>query len=100
MTQRSLPFDVCARRHRGNSNSAVANRKLQRYKPNVRERIYAMIAANGQSGMTLREIAAAMNKLPHQISGRLSELKLERRIRQIGERDGFAVYVIRDKREQ
>lgn len=100
MMQRSLPFDVCARRHRGNSHSAAANRKLQPYKPNARERIYAMIATSGQCGMTLREIASAMNKLPHQISGRLSELKVIRRIRQIGERDGFAVYVTETTRRR
>ena len=90
-TQQCLDFDISRGRH--NPHSVKAHARIAEHKPNMRERIRVFIGGCGLHGATLMEIAKAFDKLPHQISGRLSELKRDGVIRDSGlERDDCAVY--------
>jgi hypothetical protein len=91
---RAVP-DVCRNRHRNNPRSRAANEQVHRHKAGMRARLLALIAAAGMHGATLHELAAAVNKEPHKISGRLSELKADNQITETAqERGGAAVLVI------
>lgn len=53
-----------------------------------------MVNGCGYQGVTLREICDAMGKLPHQVSGRISELKRDGLIFDSGrDKEGFSVLV-------
>ena len=93
--KRNSPYrDVTASRHKGNQQSREANKKVAPYKASMRERIRVWIAARGWDGSTLKEICQGFDKVPNEISGRLSELKAEEVIFNSGRRrDGCAVLV-------
>lgn len=63
--------DICINRHKGNSESKVANKKVK--KEIDRQEVYHIIGEKGCSYS--KEIARLMNKQLNQISGRISELK-------------------------
>lgn len=75
MNQATLPFDITARKHRGDAMSAAANRKIHHSKESAREFICKLVESAGYFGMTSDEIAAELDVSVNRISGRLSELK-------------------------
>jgi len=74
------PDDVCLGRHLGNDESDRANRIIHGSKEQTRLRILELVKASGDRGMTCSEIAAALGKEMHAISGRLSEMKIDGRL--------------------
>lgn len=72
--------DICANKHKGNRNSVKANKQANRGKSLMCERVRVFIAGCGYEGTTLKHISAAFNKLPHQLSGRISDLKAAKKI--------------------
>lgn len=94
MTQRSLDFDIS--RGRRNANSRKAHDKLRAHKPSQRELVLAVIRMMGERGATLKEVAAYLDKLPHQLSGRFTELSIDGAIKrsQMVDRLGCSVYVV------
>lgn len=70
-TQPMLPFDVCAGKHRANSESRAANLKIS--KAESREQVMRVLLGSGP--MTCKEIASRLGKEMHTISGRITELK-------------------------
>lgn len=80
-------------RGRFNPQSAAMHRKILPYKATLRNRCLIFIA-NQPNGATLKEICRDMGKLPHSISGRLTELKAAGKIRPTEYiRDDCTVYV-------
>ncbi len=93
MIQAALPFDICARRHRGNPESAAAN-PSRGTKAETRLLVLEQLRRNGP--MTSKELAAAMGTRINCISGRLSELAVAGEIeRTDARRDGCAVLRVR-----
>ena len=76
--------DICENKHGGNAQSAAAHQSILHCKENSREQIWQLIKARGSAGATLHEIAAELGVHPHQISGRISELKSKGRLRDSG----------------
>jgi Mn-dependent DtxR family transcriptional regulator len=58
-----------------NPQSQKAHDTLKPRKANDRLKVWLIIHEAGKSGITLEAIAARMGKYPHQVSGRLSELR-------------------------
>jgi len=81
--KRRLP-DVCRARHRGHAQSEAANSRVHPYKRHMRDRILELLESAGLRGMTLHELARAVQKQPHQISGRITELKSDKAVREAG----------------
>src|SRR5690349_19162782 len=69
--------DITRSKHKGNKQSERANERVFPSKVGMRERVRIFVAGCGFHGATLHEICKAFNKLPHQISGRISEAKAE-----------------------
>jgi hypothetical protein len=94
--QLAIPFDISARKHKGNPNSKAANLVVRPHKSSMRERIRIFVAACDFRGATVKEIAEAFGKQLHQISGRISEGKLAGELFDSGrDRDGCSVLVSR-----
>lgn len=94
--QLSIDFDVTERKHRGNPASAEAHARARGGKREVWGEIVAMLLQRGP--MTGKEIAAALGRELHCVSGRFSELLNARPplIERTGERrDGSAVLRIK-----
>ncbi len=79
-TQVSLPFDVTSRKHGGNRQSTAANLIAVPLKVSRREAIYVEAVRQGCYGITLKEVSAKLGVLPHTISGRITCLKMHRRL--------------------
>lgn len=75
-------FDVCYKKHKGNSNSKAANPTKER-KSVVQDKIVQLLS---RKRMTGKEIAEILGKPFNAISGRFSELKALKRIRGTGVR--------------
>ena len=95
-----LPSDITRRKHGGNAQSVAANGKVAPHKAGIRYRIEELVEESGERGLTLHELCARLNRFPHQISGRMTELKAEGKIYERGEPRDFnghvgAVYVKR-----
>lgn len=88
--------DVCRRKHHGNARSEEANRRVAPHKKATRDQILELALQRGPKGITLHELCSEMGKLPHQISGRITELKqCGKLFEQSGAgRDGCAVLVV------
>jgi Mn-dependent DtxR family transcriptional regulator len=71
LTQTEIDFSKGA----ANPRSAKAHEVLKPRKANDRLKVWLIIHEAGKSGITLEAIAARMNKYPHQVSGRVSELR-------------------------
>ena len=69
--------DICARKHGGNAHSAAANDRAGAHKHTDRDTILKLIRESSD-GLTLKELCAAMRRLPNEVSGRLTELKTGR----------------------
>lgn len=81
-TTPTLPEDITAARHRGNSASIDANKTVN--KVHDREQVYAVIESLGVTH--LKEIARVLGRQTHTISGRISELLVLKRIERLKER--------------
>lgn len=92
-SQPVLNFDICRKRHGGARNSERANDRIQSFKPTLRNRVLAYIRLNDDRGATSHEIAAALNKPIHCISGRISELKRDSMVIDTGEDRGGAAII-------
>lgn len=91
-SQPSLNFDICRNKHQGARNSERANDRVQSFKPTLRRKVFDYIASHDKDGATSHEIAAALGKPLHSISGRISELKKDAFVVDTGlDRNGAAV---------
>ena len=68
--------DPCAQRHAGAETSIQAHDRVLPHKRAVYEQILAAVRAQGADGMTVHEVAQALETLPNKISGRLTELRM------------------------
>jgi hypothetical protein len=92
---RDLP-DITRRKHKGHRNSEEANAKVEETKAPMRERVRIYVAGCEWMGATVHEICKQFGKLPHQISGRISELKQDKKVFDSGrDRGGASVLVAR-----
>lgn len=90
-----LTIDPCANRHKGNPQSVDAHKRVVHSKQETYKRIMDLLKARGGFGATSKEIAGAFGVELNTISGRFSELKAMRWIKESGEkRNGAAVLVI------
>lgn len=93
-SQMAIPWDVTSGKHGGHKNSRTANDKVAPHKESIRERIRVFVVACGHKGTTLAEIASCFGKQLHQVSGRLTELKISGHLFQSGrDAQGFTIYV-------
>jgi hypothetical protein len=93
-TQPTLPFDVCARKHGGNSESKAANRRIHEHKETLRNDVLNMYLRVGFLGLTCQEVSALLDKKMHSISARLRELEeLGKVVKTSRRRDGGRVRV-------
>lgn len=58
-----------------NRHSQVAHESIRARKPSMRDSVCALIDGAGRTGQTLEQVCAVLHKLPHQLSGRITELK-------------------------
>ena len=88
--------DPSARKHKNNPQSVAAHKRIARTKADTWKEITELIAARGEYGATSKEIASALGKPLHYLSGRMSELKQMGRIKENGQRrNGAAVLVVK-----
>jgi hypothetical protein len=66
--------------------SAAAHDAIAPHKPTLRRQVLNFIAAQGEHGATLDEVCRALGKLPHSLSGRITELQIDESIRDSGRR--------------
>jgi predicted HTH transcriptional regulator len=96
-----MKTDITKNKHGGNAQSNAAFEKIEE-SLNLRQlQVLATIKlAPGwkpeTNGATCKEIAERHNRGMNAISGRITELKRMGKIKQIGRRDGCAVYVINE----
>jgi hypothetical protein len=90
--QRSL-FDPDVSRGRKNKQSKASHERLKPYKTSLRFDCHIWIEMAKQEGRTLKELCFVLDKYPHQLSGRLTELRNAGAIYDSGEtRDGCTVW--------
>jgi hypothetical protein len=88
--------DPSQRKHRGNPQSVAAHKRVAHTKADTWKQITELIAARKEYGATSKEVAGALGKPLHFLSGRLSELKQMGWIKENGQRrDNAAVLVIK-----
>lgn len=91
--QLSIDFDITARKHGGNVASIAAHESVRPHKADTWAEILAVLHRGPLTG---KEIAHAMGRELHCVSGRLSELIAAKKIERTGERrDGSAVLRIK-----
>jgi len=91
-----MKTDPTKNKHGGNaqSNAAFEHGKTRF----ARMRLYVLCEiTKSDGGATCKDIANAMERGMNAISGRITELKRMGKIKQIGRRDGCAVYVVSEK---
>jgi hypothetical protein len=94
MTSQPSLFDPDLSRGRRNPQSQAAHARLLPFKPSMRQRCYDYIESQGSYGATLKELCDILGKLPHQLSGRVTELVASEKVRRTkSERLEHAVYV-------
>lgn len=76
-------FDICANRHRGDRESIAARERVSVERD--RSTVLNLIAG-APNGMTLDEIAVALQRSPNCLSGRVTELRANGLIVASGER--------------
>ncbi len=83
--------DICRNKHGGNDFSEAANERAHPKKAIMREQITAYMEVIAPR-VTMKDLCRAFDVFPHQISGRLSELKRDGVIEGTGDRrDGCEV---------
>lgn len=92
--------DITARRHKGNAASRAAFERSAPHHANDEAKVLEIIAAATRSvryGITSKEIAEQMRKPLNAISGRISSLKAQGKIKGIGHRrEGCEVLIVCD----
>lgn len=83
-------FDICKNKHKGNRNSIAANLRALPTKQRVKDLILNILADHPE-GLICHEIAEILGKPLNTFSGRLSDLKAEGLIVEVGERNNAAV---------
>jgi predicted HTH transcriptional regulator len=92
-------YDICERKSARSETSFHAHELIKGSKETKREQILAW--AQGFGEFTLRDVCAAFDVQPNQISGRLSELKRLGRLKETGyRRDGCAILRVIGSGEQ
>jgi predicted HTH transcriptional regulator len=95
----AIDYDICERKSARSATSFDAHEKIKGSKEKKREQILAW--AQGFGDFTLRDVCAAFDVQPNQISGRLSELKRLGRLKDTGyRRDGCAILQVIGSGEQ
>lgn len=95
----AIDYDICERKSARSATSFDAHEKIKGSKERKREQILAW--AQGFGEFTLRDVCAAFDVQPNQISGRLSELKRLGRLKDTGyRRDGCAILRVSGSGEQ
>lgn len=86
--------DICIHRHKGNAESVAANERVAPFKDRDRERIYRWFLEKAKGGATSKDVTRCLGIPYTTVSGRLSELKAAKWLRETGQRrDGAAVLV-------
>ncbi len=95
MQQTSFDFaDITARKHKGNPQSVAANKKASKFKASYRFLVLDYLKRNGRA--TLEQLCKHFGKNPHQLSGRISELKAANLIEPTDKViNGFAEYRVK-----
>ena len=78
-------FDVCANRHKGNTESEAAFRAIKDRLTEAQERVLRVIR-NSDDGLTCDEISIVLGVTPNEVSGRCSELKRDGKVIECGRR--------------
>jgi predicted HTH transcriptional regulator len=78
--------DITRNYHRGNPQSVAANKVAHKFKLSARQRILHVFATPNQRHWTCEEIEGASGLSHQTCSARLSELKRDGKIKQIGTR--------------
>ena len=78
--------DICENRHKGNAESNAAFKVVKAGLTLKQSVVLKFIAQCGEIGATTDEVAAHFNSMPNEISGRMSELKRDGKIRADGRR--------------
>jgi FixJ family two-component response regulator len=89
-----MKIDITKNKHGGNAQSNAAFSKLYANLTTRQQQVLGSIAIKGSMGRTCKEIAERHGCGMNAISGRITELKAMGKIKQIGRRDGCAVYVV------
>lgn len=79
-------FDITSRKHGGNECSTSAHVKIAPMLRGSRQGVFDLIRDSGQRGMTCDEIAAFLGKGENAVSGRITELLRDGRIKRDGTR--------------
>lgn len=80
------PRDVCQSRHGGNAESVEAFQSIRDRLTAAQERVYRCVTDAGERGRTNDEICVVLGLMANQVSPRLTELHIARRITKIGTR--------------
>ena len=78
--------DICANRHKGNTESRAAFKRVKDRLTEAQARVFVCILSSGVRGRTNDEICVVLGLTPNQVSPRLTELAIARRIEKIGTR--------------
>ena len=88
-----MKTDITKNKHGVNAQSNAAFEKISG-KINTMQQQVAIAINRASAGATSKDIAHWLRRPLNAISGRITELKAMGKIKQIGRRDGCAVYVV------
>lgn len=90
--------DININRHGSDPQSNAANVRAAPGKVKVRSQVIGALYIAGRTGLTLKDICALLKRQPHQVSGRITELKALGLIERTGGvYDGCSAYRLTDK---
>lgn len=89
MNQATLPFDICANRHRNSETSIDANLSAEKTKTFWQTQI--LLLADSREDLTLKDACRFFDKLPNELSGRFSELSALGFIEKVKDAEGETV---------
>ena len=89
-----MKTDITKNKHGGNAQSNAAFEKIEESLTQTHQQILHVMTLYPISGTTSKDVAEYFDCHLNAISGRLTELKAMGKIKQIGRRDGCAVYVV------
>ena len=78
--------DICANRHKGNTESRAAFKRVKDRLTEAQARVFVCILSSGVRGRTNDEICVVLGLTPNQVSPRLVELKIQGKIVKKGTR--------------
>jgi hypothetical protein len=84
--QQTLPFDITARKHKGNPESRAANERLHPRKSELRDRFYNWFVERGPRGAVAEEAEIALGFARGTGQPRVTELKALGKLVKTGER--------------